>query len=227
MDSLLPQFPHPDTADETGCVAITRDITPELLLAAYRQGIFPWTDAPVRWFSPDPRAIFLWDRVTLPSNLRKIARRQRFVVTFDQAFTEVMRGCAESHADDGVWITPRFLRAYAALHAQGHAHSVEVWQDGQLVGGLYGVQTRGLFAGESMFYRVSSASKVAFLHLIERLQAMNILLLDAQVLNEHTEQLGAVQVHRRDYLALLAQAMRQPSPFDGLGWPSAAAPRPV
>ena len=224
MGQPMPQFPPPESADETGLVAVTDDMTPEMLLAGYQQGVFPWTDNPVCWYSPDPRAVFLFEHVHLPSNLRKIARRQRFVVTYDQAFTAVMRACAAAHAAEGVWITERFIRTYSALHRQGHAHSVEVWQDGVLVGGVYGVQTGRLFAGESMFYRVASASKVAFMYLIERLQALGILLLDAQVINEHTEALGAILVRRDEYLRALRHVVQQHTGYDAMAWESGPAP---
>jgi leucyl/phenylalanyl-tRNA--protein transferase len=217
------QFPDPETADSRGLVAVTHALSPELLLAAYSQGIFPWTDNPVGWFSPDPRAIFVRDRIHLPSNLPKLVRRARLRVTYDQAFTAVMEACRGAHADDGEWITDRFVAAYAGLHALGHAHSVEVWQDDALVGGLYGVQVRGLFAGESMFYKVPNASKAAFAALLAQLDAIGTCLMDAQVLNAHTAKLGAVQIRRRDYLKLLGQALATRCLYEGSKWPASGA----
>ncbi len=220
-------FPDPRGADATGLVAVTRELDAELLLSAYAQGIFPWTVDPVRWYSPDPRAIFLRDRVRLPRRLGRLMRKENLRVTCDQAFTEVMRACAASHAEEGVWISEPFVRAYGELHEQGFAHSVEVWQDDRLVGGLYGVQLAGLFAGESMFYRVPNASKVAFAHLIGVLDELGNVLLDAQVLNEHTHRLGAVCVRRDDYLALLALALRTPARGAGAPWPKDPPPPPT
>ena len=213
------QFPPPESADETGLVAITPTLSQALLLNAYRQGIFPWSDHPVRWYSPDPRAIFIGERVHLPSNLKKLARRAQLSVTQDTCFEQVMRACAKAHADDGVWISPTFIEAYCELHASGYAHSVEVWQKEELVGGLYGVQIAGLFAGESMFHRVSNASKVAFAALLAQLRAMDNMLIDAQVLNPHTAALGAVLVRRAHYLERLKDAL-QHRPATTARWPT-------
>lgn len=212
-------FPDPEAADATGLVAITDVVNAELLLDAYAHGIFPWSDAPVFWYSPDPRAIFIRDRVKLPRNLGKLARRHRLTVTFDQAFEEVIRACAQAHAHRGTWITEGFIRAYGDLHRMGYSHSVEVWQEGTLAGGLYGVQVHGLFAGESMFYRVSNASKVAFAALVDHLERIGVPLLDAQVINPFTLQLGAVLVRRADYLHLLREALTIRTPCDGRPWP--------
>lgn len=197
-------------------------MSPARLLEAYGRGIFPWSGDPVRWYSPDPRAIF-WN-VRLPRKLGKMMRRGRFEVTFDADFAAVIRGCRAAHAGEGEWITERFVQAYTALHERGHAHSVEVWQDGALVGGLYGVQLRGLFAGESMFHRVSDASKVAFAHLIWHLRVIGTRLLDCQMLTELTWRLGAVLVRRRDYLMLLDDALKVATRYDGERWPRDGAP---
>ena len=215
-------FAPPDSADEDGVVAVGGPLCCERLLEAYAKGIFPWSGEPVRWYSPDPRAIF-WD-IRLPRRLAKMVRRGGFTVTYDQAFDAVIRGCVEAHQDDGVWITDEFVDGYSALHRDGYAHSVEVWQGGRLVGGLYGVQLRGLFAGESMFHRASNASKVAFAFLVWQLRVLGTVLLDCQVLTEHTHRLGAVWVHRADYLRLLEQAMRVPTRYEGRRWPARGAP---
>ncbi len=212
-------FPPPDTADETGMVALTKGLHAELLIDAFMHGIFPWSEKPVAWYSPNPRAIFLRDRIHLPRRLPRIMRKNAFTVTFDQAFTDVMRACAAAHSNEGEWISSGFIQAYTDLHAMGHAHSVEVWKDGQLAGGLYGVQIRGLFSGESMFYCVSNASKVAFAFLIRWLHRIGSVLLDAQVLNHHTARLGAVLIHRDDYLYLLQHALKIRSRLDGRKWP--------
>lgn len=200
-------FPHPETADPYGLVTVTPAMTPELVLEAYRSGIFPWSEAPVRWYSPDPRAIFVPELIRVPRRIHREVRRGGFRVTFDTAFTEVMRACAEEHAREGVWIGPAFLEVYSQLQRMGYAHSVEVWRDDALVGGLYGLQIAGLFAGESMFYRAPNASKVAFAYLVRQLEETGNVLFDAQAINPHTERLGAVLVRRRDYLMLLRYAL--------------------
>ena len=208
MESHFFCFPHPDTADATGLVAITEEMTPALLLSAYSQGLFPWTSDPVGWYSPNPRAVFIPAYVRLPSNLPKLFRRGGFHVTCDTAFGQVMQACAAAHAHDGVWITEPFIASYSALHDQGFAHSIEVWQDDVLVGGIYGVHIGGLFAGESMFHTVSNASKIAFAVLLAQLKALGVQLIDAQVLNAHTEALGACLVERDAYLRALKHVLR-------------------
>ena len=218
----LPRFPDPRGADARGLVALTDGLSPRLLLAAYRQGLFPWTDAPVGWFCPDPRALVERAHLHLPRNLPKLARRGRLRASFDQAFAAVILGCAQAHAADGVWITPAFRAAYTELHAAGWAHSVEIWRDDQLVGGLYGVQPApGLFAAESMFGLVDDASKVAFAALWAQLDALGIPWLDVQVANPHTLRLGAREVPRDAFLRRLAARLppgppRTPPP----AWPA-------
>jgi leucyl/phenylalanyl-tRNA--protein transferase len=218
------RFPPPTTADATGLVAISARMDADMLLAAYSQGLFPWSDRPVRWYSPDPRAVFDLDNLSLPSNLPKLMRRGQFHCTYDQAFTDVMRGCAAAHIADGEWITPTFLAAYSALHARGYAHSVEVWQGDALVGGLYGVQVGGLFAGESMFHRVSNASKAAFHALVQQLRWQAVTLMDAQVLNAHTARLGAQDISRVVYLRRLKAALAQTTQGSGARWAATLPP---
>jgi leucyl/phenylalanyl-tRNA--protein transferase len=217
-------FPDPDGADESGLVAVTDSLDTELLLEAYGRGIFPWSEHPVRWYSPDPRALFLRSLIRIPRRLGRLMRKGDFRVSFDTAFEPVMQGCADAHRADGVWITPGFLRAYSELHQLGYAHSVEVWRGEALVGGLYGVQLGGLFAGESMFHRAANASKVAFAHLVAQLDLVGTVLFDCQVINDHTEALGAVCVPRRDYLAALPLALRVPTRFAGEKWPAEPPP---
>lgn len=214
------RFPDPESADSTGLVAVTPHLSAELLLEAYRRGIFPWSDDPVRWYSPDPRAIFLRPTVRLPKKIGKVMRRHGYRVTFDTAFSQVMQACADAHRRDGEWITHGFVRAYSELHELGHAHSVEVWQEGQLVGGLYGVQQGAMFAGESMFHLTPNASKVAFAYLVHQLEHIGVVLIDAQVINPHTHSLGAVLVHRHDFLEILSRALRIPARYQGQRWPS-------
>ena len=215
-----PFFPDPNSADATGLLTVTTSMTTDMLLEAYARGIFPWSEHPFRWYSPDPRAIFLPAHIRMPRKLGKAIRRQGFTVTFDTAFADVMRGCARAHRDGGIWIADSFITAYSKLHALGFAHSVEVWQDEELVGGLYGVHLGGMFAGESMFHSVSNASKVAFAYLVEHLRRIGVPLIDAQVLNDHTQKLGAVLVHRRDFLLILDRAIRLPALMVGERWPA-------
>lgn len=202
-------FPDPRRLGTSELAAVSRTISPGLVLAAYRRGIFPWpiSSSVVPWFSPDPRAIFpLEPEPHWPRSLRKTIRRGTFTVTVDRAFRAVIQACSENRAD-GTWITPEVMATYVTLHALGWAHSVEVWaKDGALAGGLYGVAIGGSFAGESMFHRQTDASKVAFVALVERLRARGFTLLDAQVLTEHLASLGCVAIRRDEFLDRLAAA---------------------
>ena len=202
------KFPDPRQADAEGLVAVGGDFSVERLLLAYRSGIFPWTARPFTWWSPDPRAIFEFDRFHVPRSLAREIRHRAFELSFDRAFREVMEGCAEpARGRRSTWISPEFLEGYTRLHEQGHAHSVECWQQGRLAGGVYGVVVGGLFAGESMFHRASNASKVALYHLVERLRDRGFVLFDIQQLNPVTAQLGAITVAREDYLRRLREAV--------------------
>jgi len=209
-------FLDPERADADGLVGVGGDLRPARLLEAYRRGIFPWFDdeSPILWWSPDPRAIFEMDGLHVSRRLARTVRSGRFTVTVDHAFAEVMRGCAH-RPGQGVWITADMINAYTRLHELGHAHSVEVWQRGELAGGVYGVALGGLFAGESMFSRVRDASKVALVHLMDRLRPRGYRLFDVQYLNAHTASLGAVEVPRREYLRRLRLAVRCECTFDG------------
>jgi leucyl/phenylalanyl-tRNA---protein transferase len=209
---LLSNTPEPD--EDLGLVAVGGDLRPERLLAAYRQGIFPWYNEgdPICWWSPDPRAIFELDGLRVSRRLARTLRSERFGVTFDRAFNEVLRGCAD-RPGEGTWITPEMSAAYQELHRLGHAHSVEVWQGEVLAGGLYGVAVGGLFAGESMFTRVRDASKVALVFLVQRLRERGFRLFDIQLLTEHTARLGAIEIPRAEYLRRLAEALRCEATF--------------
>ena len=212
----MPQlyFKNPEWADEYGLVGVGGDLRPATLLRAYRAGIFPWFDAadPILWWSPDPRAIFELDRFHVPRRLQRTLRSGRFTVTFDRDFTGVIHGCAENRTD-GTWITAEMIGAYTAMHGLGHAHSVEVWCEGELAGGVYGVTVGGLFAGESMFTRVRDASKVALTHLVGRLRERGYLLFDIQFLTDHTRRLGAVEIPRAEYLRRLRAALTTEARF--------------
>ncbi|HUC83820.1 MAG TPA: leucyl/phenylalanyl-tRNA--protein transferase, partial [Candidatus Acidoferrales bacterium] len=202
-------FPDPVlAADARGMVAAGGDLSPERLLAAYRRGIFPWSVKPVTWWSPDPRGIFELDQFHVSRNLARVMARGSFSVTRNQAFAEVIKHCAAPAPNrPGHWITPEFIAAYTQLHRLGHAHSVECWQNGELAGGIYGVATGGLFAGESMFHHVSNASKVALCHLAHHLRDQGFLLFDIQMVTSATRPMGAVEISRLEYLQRLAVAL--------------------
>ena len=198
-----------------GLVALGGELDVPTLLAAYRAGVFPWSSDPVlTWWSPDPRAIFDLPSWRAHRTVGRTARRCGWTFSVDRAFGEVMQGCAESAEDrPSTWITGDFVRAYVELHRLGHAHSVEVWEGDQLVGGLYGVALGGFFGGESMFHRRTDASKAAVGHLIERLRASGFTLLDAQVPTPHLGRMGAVAIPRAEYLARLRRALAIPAKF--------------
>lgn len=195
-------------------MAVGGDLSIPRLLLAYRNGIFPWSVKPLTWWSPDPRGIFDLNRFHLSRSLERLLRHKPFEVTRDRAFREVMEGCAApGPGRRTTWISREFIEAYTELHAQGHAHSVECWSDGKLAGGIYGVAVGGLFAGESMFYRASNASKVALFHLVQHLRERRFALFDVQMITPLTRQLGAVEISREDYLAHLAAAVRENPAF--------------
>ena len=184
------------------------------LLAAYSKGFFPMAiDGEIRWFSPRERGIIPLDGFHVSKRLGRVLRQGRFEVAVDRTFEDVVAACASRPAAEGTWIDVEIAESYAALHRAGFAHSVETWQNGELVGGLYGVTLRGAFFGESMFHRVTDASKVALAWLVERLRARGYMLLDIQWVTPHLASLGAVAVHRTRYRALLAAAMRQDCRF--------------
>lgn len=210
MPAMLSQrlwFPAAVSADAEGLVAVGGDLSPERLLLAYRNGIFPWSVKPITWWSPDPRGIMPLDAFHVSASLAKFIRRCPYEVTIDTAFSEVMTACAAPGPKrGGVWISPEFIAAYTRLHELGHAHSVECWQDGKLVGGIYGVAAGGLFAGESMFHHANNASKLALVKLVERLRERGFALFDIQMVTAATEPFGAREIARAEYLALLSKA---------------------
>src|SRR6266853_3413091 len=213
LDARL-RFPDPLLANAEGLVAIGGDLSAPRLLLAYRSGIFPWTADPVTWWSPDPRAIFELDRFHIPRSLARATRAQDFQITIDKAFQQVMEACAApARGRRTTWISPEFIEAYTMLHQLGHAHSVECWRGNALAGGIYGVSIGGFFAGESMFHRVSNASKVALFHLIEHLKRRQFLLFDIQMLTSITAQLGATTIPRTEYLERLGIAVGKPCSF--------------
>ena len=189
-------------------------IDTSLLISAYAQGIFPMSmdDGSISWFSPDPRGILPLDHFTVSRRLARVVRQQKFEIAVDRGFEAVMRACA-SDREDGTWISDEIVESYVALHRRGLAHSVEAWQDGVLVGGLYGVHLGGAFFGESMFHTVTDASKVALVALVDRLQAGGFALLDTQWTTPHLEQFGAIEIPREEYIERLSAALAKRCQF--------------
>jgi leucyl/phenylalanyl-tRNA---protein transferase len=215
LDSEDP-FPPIDNAmrEPNGLLAAGGDLSPARLLDAYRRGIFPWfgDEDPLLWWSPDPRMVLFVDELRVSRSLRKTIRSGRFSVTADRAFSAVISGCAEPREDqDGTWITTEMRAAYARLAAMGYAHSVEAWSGGDLVGGLYGVAIGRVYFGESMFARVSDASKVAFVALVRQLQQWGFRLIDCQMPTAHLASFGAREIPRREFLAEVDRGIREPA----------------
>jgi len=200
-------FPDVRHASPEGIVAIGGDLSTERLLLAYISGIFPWfeDDEPILWWSPPKRMVLFFSELKISKSMRNILNRNMFTVTFNTAFADVIANCRDIKRDGqpGTWITNDMTQAYCKLHEMGHAKSVEVWQEGVLVGGLYGVDLGHVFCGESMFSLVPNASKVAFIALAKKLENENYRLLDCQVHNNHLESLGAREILREDFLTIL------------------------
>lgn len=210
-------FPPLETAmrEPNGLLAAGGDLSPERLLAAYRHGCFPWYQEgqPLLWWSPDPRTVLYPEELHVSRSLAKKLRQGVFDVTFDRAFRDVIEGCAAPRDyADGTWITTPMQNAYVKLHQLGVAHSVEVWQDGQLVGGLYGLAMGRLFFGESMFSRATDASKVGFVTLVERLRGWDFKLIDCQMPTQHLASFGARTIPRRIFAEALAKYLDEPGP---------------
>jgi leucyl/phenylalanyl-tRNA--protein transferase len=204
-------FPDPVQADDEGLVAVGGDLSIERLLLAYRSGIFPWFihDDLVYWFSPNPRCILIPEEIKISKSMRQILNQKQFEITFNKAFEAVMRGCATAKRphQESTWITEDFIEAYVALHKNGYGHSVEVWQQGELVGGLYGVALGKVFFGESMFSLVPNASKAALISLAEKLNAEGFHFIECQLYTPHLGSLGAKAVSRKEYLKMLSEAL--------------------
>ena len=212
---LGPRDPFPPVEfalrDPNGLLAAGADLSPMRLLEAYRQGIFPWYsgDDPVLWWSPDPRMVLFLDQLRVSRSLRRVVRSGRYSVTLDEAFRGVMLGCAAPRpGQDGTWITPEILAAYTALFDLGYAHSVEAWNGGELVGGLYGVAIGRMFFGESMFARQTDASKVAFVHLVRQLRRWGFEMIDCQMSTPHLASLGAREEPRGVFNGQLSRLIR-------------------
>ena len=204
-DALL--FPSPEQASAEGIVAVGGDLQPERVMLAYRKGIFPWfeSDDFLLWWSPDPRMVLFPDRLKVSKSMRTVLRKKQFEVTFNKAFDQVVEACAKvkRFGQNGTWITPGLMEVYSTLHTQGHAHSVEVWEEGSLVGGLYGIDLGTVFCGESMFSKSSNASKVALIFLVKELKKNKYELIDCQVPTQHLASMGAEPISRTEFLTFL------------------------
>lgn len=201
-------FPDPSKANRDGLVAMTRNLLPDQLLEAYRKGVFPWTENPVTWWSPDPRGILPLDQLHVPRRLDKTIQRGTFTFTMNQCFEEVIRGCAQpAKGREESWIGPCFLKAYGDLHRMGHAVSYEAWKDGKLAGGLYGVKIGRFFAGESMFHQVRDGSSASLVFAANTLRSEGCQLFDLQMVTPHTAKFGAGEVRRSEYLERLRVAI--------------------
>lgn len=218
-------FPPAELAldEPNGLLAVGGDLSPQRIVRAYRNGIFPWYSSgqPILWWSPNPRAVLIPSQLRVSRSLRKTMRKQPFQITIDRCFADVLRQCAapRSYAD-GTWITPEMQAAYLQLHALGIAHSFESWQDGELAGGLYGLAIGRVFFGESMFSRVTDASKIAFVHATRQLQRWGYALIDCQVASDHLHSFGAIEMARSRFVAELSRLTNEggratPWRFDG------------
>lgn len=209
-------FPPPQLASPGGLLAVGGDLRPERLLLAYRSGIFPWysADEPIQWWSPDPRFVVYTNEAHLPRSLRKVVSQRRFTLRLDTDFAQTIHHCAVSSRSGqpgSTWITRAMQRAYVQLHQLGFAHSAEAWLGGELVGGLYGVSLGNIFFGESMFYLVPDASKVAFAVLVEQLRRWGVGLIDSQLHTPHLERFGGRHISRSQYLQELEAALVHPT----------------
>ena len=218
-------FPDVELAltEPDGLLAVGGDLSIERLIAAYQQGIFPWYSEgqPILWWSPDPRMVLEPHNIKISRSLAKTIRKKEFRITFDQHFREVITACSEARLEKGkiqdeTWILDEMIEAYVELHDAGYAHSVECWKDEQLVGGLYGIAIGNVFFGESMFSRISNASKIAFVALAQQLEQWGFKLIDCQVYTSHLESLGAGMISRQQFIRLLQQYTNQP--FEKHNW---------
>jgi leucyl/phenylalanyl-tRNA--protein transferase len=210
-------FPHPSNASEEGILGYGADLNPNRVMSAYTHGIFPWYNEgdPILWWSPDPRFVLEIKDLHIGKNLKKLIRKDMFEIKFDTAFTQVMIECANSPRidQDGTWIIPDMIEAYSELHNQGFAHSFEAWIGDELVGGGYGVVVGDIFCGESMFSKVSGASKVAFVKLVQRLEKNGFSLIDSQIHTPYLESFGSKHITRDMYLNRVKEALIKPRDF--------------
>lgn len=212
-DELI--FPPPHLASQEGLLAVGGDLSSRRLVLAYRMGIFPWYSEgePIMWWSPDPRLVLYPEEIKVSKSLKRVINKGVFQVTMDLAFSQVINECARVRLrnSEGTWLVDDMIGAYCALHEFGLAHSVESWCDGQLAGGLYGVSLGGCFFGESMFTRVSNASKVAFVTLVDFLQALSFDFIDCQVTTQHLMRFGAREIPRDEFVRQLQESLEKPT----------------
>ena len=214
---LDPESPFPPLetalARPNGLLAVGGDLSPSRLIDAYRRGIFPWFNEgePILWWSPDPRMVLFPQELKISRSLRKTLKRGNYEIRADSAFKQVMEACAAPRGDQaGTWIHAEMIAAYERLHEMGMAHSMETWIEGELVGGLYGVGQGKMFFGESMFFRVSDASKIAFVHLVTQLQRWGFEMIDCQMKTEHLASLGAREISRKEFRQKLKELVHYP-----------------
>lgn len=209
------EFPPPQLASRHGLLAVGGDLSRKRLLLAYRMGIFPWfsNDEPIMWWSPDPRLVLYPREIKISKTLKKIIKKNAFKVSMDLAFNDVINHCADVRLkkDQGTWIVKEMMDAYCRLHESGFAHSVEAWHQGELAGGLYGVSLGKCFFGESMFTRISNASNVALVKLVEYLNALSFDMIDCQIPTNHLVRFGAKEVPRDRFLAQLEKSLEFPT----------------
>lgn len=209
-------FPPAQLATREGLLAVGGDLSPERLLLAYREGIFPWYSQgqPILWWSPDPRMVLFPDELVVSKSLRKVLRKNIFRTTIDRSFFQLITACAQTRIDkgEGTWITDEMIEAYDRLHRMGYAHSIEVWHGSSLVGGCYGVALGRCFFGESMFSLMDNASKIALVQLVEYLKTRGYVLIDCQVPTDHLKHMGARNIARSTFLRLLEKSAGEDEP---------------
>lgn len=216
-DDLTFPSPHLALTEPNGLLAIAGDLSPQRLINAYRDGIFPWYsegDA-IMWWSPDPRAIISIDQLNINKTLKKVIKKQPYRITLNNAFEEVIGFCADApFRSEATWIVDDMEAAYIQLHQLGYAHSIEVWDGNELVGGLYGIAINGFFSGESMFYSKSNASKLALVAIAQHLRSIGITIIDCQLTNPFLESMGCIEIKRSDFIDIKAVQLTTPVPED-------------
>lgn len=208
LDTEIIDFPPPRLAEPDGLLAMGGDLSPERLLSAYRQGIFPWYEGEhILWWFPDPRFVLFPEDLKISKSVKPLLNRNEFDFTINKAFAEVIRSCQqiERSGQDGTWITHDVEKAYTKMHELGYAHSAEVWKDGELIGGLYGIRLGKVFFGESMFSKTSNASRYTFIRYVQQLRSEGVELIDCQVYTEYLESMGAAMIEGKDFSRLLEE----------------------
>ena len=202
-------FPHPSLSEEDGLLAIEGDLSPQRLLLAYSNGIFPWfsDDEPILWWSPDPRFVLYPKDIRISHSMKKLLKKNTYRISFDTCFIDVISNCSKLRKETGTWITDEMIEAYCKLHELGYAHCMETWYQDKLIGGLYGVSMGKCFFGESMFSTMDNASKIAFITLSKALEEKGFVVIDCQVHTAHLESLGAVYISRENFLELVEKGI--------------------